>query len=169
MINQRINKTSLIKAFFLLFSLTLVLSCQKKESEEITENVKFIPISSLALSGVQDKITVFYLWASWCPACQAATPGLIDLYKEKIEGNPLFVFQTVSADKNSTDALAYGEEVDMPGWEIFLGPNQSLEVFNILGVTAVPTVFVIDARESTESPQTHTLSPEELGPYLDSI
>lgn len=93
-------------------------------------------------SDVKANVKVLDFWASWCGPCRAASPEMVELYKNyKGKGLEIISF---SLDNNADkwkeaikeDGLNWIHASDLKGW--------GSEVAGLYMVNAIPTVYVID-------------------------
>ncbi len=95
------------------------------------------------LSSLQGKYVVLEFWASWCPDCQEATPGMVNLYETYHSEEIIFV--GFSLDTDQAQWLTYIEENSMDWIQCseFL-PWKESTVASAYGVSWIPTLYLID-------------------------
>lgn len=96
----------------------------------------------LRLSDFKGKVVLLDFWASWCPNCRRAHPGMVRLYDQFKERGLVFIGISIDKDKNKwinaikKDRLSYLQVNDPEGWEAPTAAN--------FGVEAIPATFLID-------------------------
>lgn len=88
---------------------------------------------------LKGQVYVVDIWASWCGPCRNATPGVIKLYeKNQDQGVRFFALTIDDTTQGLEDARIFVKRAGVP-W-----PNGYGGILPTrLGVTAIPTVFVV--------------------------
>jgi len=105
--------------------------------------------NTLKLSSLRGKYVVLDFWASWCPPCRRANPGLVRIYKEfngkNFDNGKGLAVYSVSLDKDKNqwmgaikaDKLEWQEHVsDLMGW--------NSQVAYAYHVESIPSNFILD-------------------------
>jgi thiol-disulfide isomerase/thioredoxin len=91
------------------------------------------------LSDLKGKVVVLDFWATWCGPCRAMIPHTTQLF-EKMKGKPV-VIVSISGDAQKETLTEFLKTNKMP-WTHWWDGKGALS--RIYGVTAIPTVYVID-------------------------
>ena len=98
------------------------------------------------LSDYKGKTVFLNFWATWCPPCRAEMPDIQKLYEEYGNNEEDLIILGIAAPN-------LGREGDEDSIKSFLKENGYTypvvmdpvgEIFNIYGITAFPTTFMID-------------------------
>jgi thiol-disulfide isomerase/thioredoxin len=92
----------------------------------------------IALEDLRGRIVLIDFWATWCPPCLAATPGLVRLQK-KYAGEP-FTIVGISGDRNEQAWKSYIEKHRME-WPQALDSGRIGSLFK---VRSIPTYIILD-------------------------
>ncbi|MFO0661973.1 MAG: redoxin family protein [Polyangiaceae bacterium] len=92
----------------------------------------------LDISQLKGKVVLLDFWAGWCGVCRATTP-VVNAWAAKYGAQGLAVIG-VSSDSVTTAQKATGAF----GIEYTVGADVNGDVFKAYGVSALPTMFVID-------------------------
>lgn len=92
----------------------------------------------LSLDELKGKVVLLDFWATWCPPCVAATPGLVRLHN-KYKDRP-FALIGVSLDRDQRAWADYIDEHQM-AWPQYLDKGQVARAF---AVQPIPTYILID-------------------------
>lgn len=95
----------------------------------------------LKLEDYRGKVVLLNFWATWCGPCRAEIPSLIELqkhYKDKLQVIGLALDED---DENYVRKFARQEAINYP---VAMGTDEVRFAYG--GVTALPTVFVINAQ-----------------------
>lgn len=93
----------------------------------------------LALDDLKGKVVLLDFWATWCPPCVRATPGLTRLYK-KYQDRP-FVIVGISLDEDLSPLRKYVKDHTME-WPQYL--DRKGAIAKLFGVRPIPTYVLID-------------------------
>ncbi len=99
---------------------------------------------TVALELLKGKVILLDFWATWCPPCVAAMPGLQRLYAEfKDKG---FEIIGISADSDKKRLDEFLLEKKLPWPLIGDGKGWDDETRVLYGVASVPTCYLIDKK-----------------------
>lgn len=90
------------------------------------------------------KYVVMYRGAGWCGPCQAFSPELVKLLKEKAPSSADVALIYVSADNNSAEAKAYTSKIGIDWPTIYYKRTDQLPAFYSLFGDAIPQLVVTD-------------------------
>jgi thiol-disulfide isomerase/thioredoxin len=100
------------------------------------------PFTSQSLKG---KVIIVDFWATWCPPCREALPGLIEFYKLNKEKGLEVV--GVSCDSRKQDLQQFLKDNPDMSWPNLFGPtggNGWHALATKYEVRSVPTMYIID-------------------------
>jgi len=89
------------------------------------------------LSEFKGKVVLIDFWATWCPPCRLAMPGLQKLQDKFKDKN--VVVMGVSIDDNGADAVKYMKKNNLT----YLGLVDGQPVAQVYGVSSIPQFFII--------------------------
>jgi thiol-disulfide isomerase/thioredoxin len=92
----------------------------------------------IALEDLRGRVVVLDFWATWCPPCVAATPGLVRLHK-KYASEPVTILG-LSGDRNEEAWKSYVTKNRMD-WPQALDAGRVAALFK---VRSIPTYIVLD-------------------------
>ncbi len=92
------------------------------------------------LSDQKGKVVLLDFWATWCGPCVAALPQMIKLF-EKYSGNSNVVFHSIDVDESEKTIKDFLTKKNY-SFNILLA--NGTDVQKEYGVTAIPTLFIID-------------------------
>jgi thiol-disulfide isomerase/thioredoxin len=101
--------------------------------------VKDLGGEDLSLTRYKGKVILLNFWASWCGPCRAEIPGLIDLqnkYKDQLQ----IIGMDVDDEEADVRDTVKSESINYP---VVITPGPIRMAYG--GITALPTVFVINA------------------------
>jgi thiol-disulfide isomerase/thioredoxin len=84
-------------------------------------------------------IRVVDFWATWCPPCRMAIPGLNDLYRKYKDQGVSVV--GISVDENPKALAGFDKETHIE-YASLLSSEQAEKAFG--GIVGLPTTFVVD-------------------------
>jgi len=87
------------------------------------------------------KKVVVSFWASWCGPCKMEMPSLKHFYEVQRKKSDRFEFLAISIDDTRRPAEDYAAKMKLP-FPVLLDPDS--KTADAYGVTAIPTLFVID-------------------------
>jgi thiol-disulfide isomerase/thioredoxin len=93
---------------------------------------------TVRLDEYHGKVVLLDFWATWCPPCVSATPGLVALHRKFAERS--FVMIGISADHGEKPLRSYIEKNSLT-WPQHLDDNTLAAMY---GVTGFPTYVLID-------------------------
>lgn len=106
----------------------------------------------LGNGAVADKAIVgVFFSTSWCPACEAFTPLLVDFYEELEQAGKSFEIVWVSFEASTDEMFAYMVDASMPWLTLPLRGVKAEGLIQRYGVEVVPTLIVIGNDGSTIS------------------
>lgn len=124
-----------------LAALICVLVCSTNGVQTAQEEKDFTLTSitgeEITLSKLKGKVVLVDFWATWCPPCRNSIPVFSKLYND-YQGQGFVVLGISTEDK--AVLARYQEENNVP-YPILLGTK---EVFQMYGVSAIPTIFIFD-------------------------
>jgi peroxiredoxin len=97
---------------------------------------------TISLSDFKGKTVLLDFWASWCPNCRKAHPGMIKIYNQFKERGLVVIGVSIDVNKDKwmnaikKDNLPYLQLNDPKGWEAPSAVNYLVE--------AIPATFLID-------------------------
>ena len=98
--------------------------------------------NKISLSDFKGKTVLLDFWASWCPNCRKAHPGMIKIYNQFKERGLVVIGVSIDVNKDKwmnaikKDNLPYLQLNDPKGWEAPSAVNYLVE--------AIPATFLID-------------------------
>jgi peroxiredoxin len=99
--------------------------------------LKSLAGDSAALEQARGKVVVLDFWATWCPPCRAELP-LIEKLRAEFSGKVEFY------GVNDEEASTVKNFVKKNGYEMTVLMDGRRQVHHLYGVTAIPTLLVID-------------------------
>lgn len=93
----------------------------------------------VSLEDLKGKVVLLDFWATWCPPCRQATPGLTRLYK-KYRDRP-FVMIGISLDEHTAPLGKYVNEHSM-SWPQYFDRHGAIS--RLFGIRPIPTYVLID-------------------------
>ena len=100
--------------------------------------LKTLEGDEVSLAGLRGKVVVMDFWATWCPPCRDELPRLEKLSKELAARGIVFV------GVNNEEASTARGFVRKQGYEIPVLMDSKREVNRRYGISAIPSLFVID-------------------------
>jgi peroxiredoxin len=95
---------------------------------------------SLANFHGKKKVVVTF-WASWCGPCRMEMPGLRQFYERQRKHSDRFELLAISIDDTRKPAEDYATSMKLPFPVLLDSGRKTADAY---GVTAIPTLFVID-------------------------
>ncbi len=92
----------------------------------------------ISLKTFRGKVVLIDFWATWCPPCRNAMPGLNELYKRNF--NRGFEVLAVSLDESPEPVRGFAKAENI----LFPVAVSGTDVAKQYGVTQVPAVFLLD-------------------------
>jgi len=112
---------------------------------EFTDAIKGAQVNAAALKG---KVVVVDFWATWCGPCVAEMPKMKALYKQYKDQGVEFIGVSLDQprDQGGYDALKSFVEKNGIEWpQYYEGKVSAGDFATNWGITAIPTVFAVDA------------------------
>lgn len=97
--------------------------------------------NSQSLSQYKGKIVFLNFWATWCPPCKEEMPYIQELYKEYGENKGDVIFLGINKDDESETVKLLNDN----GYTFPVVTNNTENLFNIYGIRAFPTTFILKA------------------------
>jgi thiol-disulfide isomerase/thioredoxin len=116
---------------------------------EFTDAIKG---SSVSMKGLKGKVVVVDFWATWCGPCVAEMPKMKEIYAEFHDKGVEFIGISLDAPKEDggLDNLKnFVKEKEIPWPQYYDGGKGDFA--KMWGVSAIPTVFIIDAEGKISS------------------
>lgn len=136
--------------WFIVFMMLLLLStCSPKD--QTTGEAKDFTLTSLdgtdyTLSSLKGKVVLIDFWATWCPPCRSSIPVFINLYNKYNEKG--FIVLGISREERTV--LKGFQDANMIPYPILLDNKNIAQEY---GVTAIPTIFIIDKKGKVRKTQ----------------
>jgi len=119
----------------------------------------------MKLSDLKGKVVVVDFWATWCPPCREMIPLTRKLVKKM--DDKLFVFVSVSVDKNEQTVKEFKEKTPMPWTHWWIGPrSKALSDWDIKGY---PTVYLLDEKGVIRFSQVGYDEDDKLGKEAEKL
>lgn len=99
---------------------------------------------TIELADLRGQVVVVDFWATWCPPCVEKLPEMVAMAEEYADEGVQFL--GVSADKSESDLRRFLDRNRVNFPIIFEGASP---ILNTYGVSAIPTVVVIDREGNT--------------------
>lgn len=96
----------------------------------------------LPLSVFTNNVILLDFWASWCAPCIKSIPSLKAL-SEEFRSERRFTLLSVSLDETADNAQRVVTRYGLDWPQVYLGTQQQRQIPAMLGVVAVPTLFVL--------------------------
>ena len=122
----------------------------------------------VSLSDFRGKVVYVEFWATWCPYCMAAMPGLVRVWEDYRDDN--FVMLGVSTDYREKDWREYLQENSDVSWPQVLDPiEDSGSPAVVYGVTGTPTSFLIDEEGVVREVHVGSVGEQKLREQIDAL
>ncbi len=105
------------------------------------------------------KYYIFYFSASWCGPCCATVGHSVELYNERVKGNPELELIMCSRDHTPQQAEAWAVKNKMP-WVILHRADETAQVYKLRG-TGIPWMVLTD-RDGKVIDSRHGMRMEQL-------
>lgn len=115
------------------------------------------------LSELRGRVVILDYWATWCPSCRSAMPGLELLYRQ-LKGEGLLVLGI--DDENSEEQRAFLEEF---GYSFSSLVDPASKVKNLYNARGIPTTIIIDKEGKIRSYEVGEATYESLWKGLQAI
>jgi thiol-disulfide isomerase/thioredoxin len=102
--------------------------------------LKTLDGKELSLAGSHGKVVLLNFWATWCGPCRAEIPSLIQLQKRYADRLQIIGLDVDDEDENDVRQVVSSEGINYP---VALASAEVRMAYG--GITALPTVFVINA------------------------
>jgi cytochrome c biogenesis protein CcmG/thiol:disulfide interchange protein DsbE len=102
--------------------------------------LKTLDGKELSLAGSHGKVVLLNFWATWCGPCRAEIPSLIQLQKRYADRLQIIGLDVDDEDENDVRQVVTSEGINYP---VALASADVRMAYG--GITALPTVFVINA------------------------
>jgi thiol-disulfide isomerase/thioredoxin len=96
------------------------------------------------LSRMRGKVVLVDFWASWCPDCVTAAPGIVDAYKKYHDQG--FEIVGVSLDEDKQALRAFTQQNGMVWPQYFDGKKWNNDVSKSFDITSIPAMWLFDKK-----------------------
>lgn len=110
----------------------------------LTMKFKTLDGQDFDLSKHQGKVVLIDYWATWCPPCRAALPGVKATY-EKLHPKG-FEIVGISFDKSKGDLKSFLAKEKMTWPQYFDGLFWDNKIGKKYGIEAIPTTWLVDKK-----------------------
>lgn len=90
-----------------------------------------------------DKLTVLDFWATWCKPCVKSVPELIELYEKFKSRGVEFIGINIDSPRNKSKVKPFVRSLGIK-YPVLLDTNN--ELMSDLGITAIPTLLIVDKK-----------------------
>jgi len=97
---------------------------------------------TIDLKEYRGKVVLIDFWASWCPACRAGMPSLLET--ERVLRDKGFQVVGISLDTDKDAMNTFIREMKMPWPQYFDGKKWDNTVARKVGITAIPMTVLVD-------------------------
>jgi peroxiredoxin len=125
--------------------------------------MKNIDGTTVKLSELRGRYVLLDFWASWCPPCRAANPGLKKVYDKFGGENFTVVGVSVDEDRETWQKAIEEDQLD---WINLSNLNGWNEISDLYGVMAIPQNFLLDPAGIIIA---KNLEPEQLDEKLEQL
>jgi len=149
-----------------------ITSTEPPEEEKSTPKGKVAPAFALkdfsgkevALESFRGKIVVLDFWAAWCGPCRVEIPRLQKLHEEYKEKGVVIIGVNLDRDKASAEKMLKDNNITFLQLR-----DEEGKVSNMYGVTAIPTLVIIDENGNVVDYLVGVQSEDTLKGVIDSI
>ena len=146
------------KISFIIISILLISSCQKKEVEKfeskftqaglstVSPNIeapdfilKTLEGKQVSLNSFEGKVVILNFWASWCGPCKAEMPSIESLYNKTKDLN--IVILAVNLGESESTVKSY---IDSNNFSFTVLLDTDKTVGTEYGVRSIPTTYILD-------------------------
>jgi thiol-disulfide isomerase/thioredoxin len=119
---------------------------------------------SVDLKQFEGTIRVVDFWATWCPPCRMAIPGLNDLYRKYKDQGVSVV--GISVDENPKALAGFDKEAHIE-YASLLTSEQAEKAFG--GIVGLPTTFVMDRQGKVVKSYVGEVDRDELEADIQAL
>lgn len=98
-----------------------------------------------------NEVIGIYFSAEWCPACATFTPLLVEFHEETVQLGRSFQVVLVSSDNSSAEMYSHMKQYNIPWLAVPHGSSEANGLLSRYGVSAIPTLVIIDNAGNTIS------------------